>query len=432
MAKIGIVHSEKKPTWTSCVSILSGLFQAYTDYFKNDEIILYDLHLRSPIGQFVQLSKQIIEDQIDKLIFINHAPNPRELLLHLNRFKKKQSLPKLYFHVYGDFTFQAREWFHSNALLHNHPTSIICASHAEQRLIDNLIQSNNPYTDYCPFPVNNDKFYYEPSIRDPSRKKYQLEEDEFTFVYTGRLSLQKNIIELCENFIKASHCHNRKMKLLLAGSFDNIGMPLFKIEFPDSYYFHLYNNFISKLSPEDQKKIVFLGQIKQEELVNLYHAADSFISLSLYHDEDYGMSPVESLCCGTPAILTDWGGYSSFFDGGNCCHLTNVSIKNDGLIIDEDDLSTQIKNVLSGDNSTNYKAKCSDYYHEHFSLLGIKKYLHAIHTKNLDLFPGFNWKLDEISKYIYQYPTQHSFYDEIYSKYISNIKQRSYPDELSL
>ena len=53
--------------------------------------------------------------------------------------------------------------------------------------------------------------------------------------------------------------------------------------------------------------VEFLGYVTDEQLVKLYAGAKAFLALS--QDEDFGITPVESMSCGTPVIAYFGGGY---------------------------------------------------------------------------------------------------------------------------
>jgi D-inositol-3-phosphate glycosyltransferase len=52
-------------------------------------------------------------------------------------------------------------------------------------------------------------------------------------------------------------------------------------------------------------RVSFPGLIKQEQLFYYYSAADVCVSPSYY--ESFGLTPLESLACGTPVVATDVG-----------------------------------------------------------------------------------------------------------------------------
>jgi glycosyltransferase involved in cell wall biosynthesis len=62
-----------------------------------------------------------------------------------------------------------------------------------------------------------------------------------------------------------------------------------------------------ELKDKKLKNVEFLGSVTDEELVELYAGAKAFLALST--DEDFGITPVESMLCGTPVIAYYGGGY---------------------------------------------------------------------------------------------------------------------------
>ena len=68
-----------------------------------------------------------------------------------------------------------------------------------------------------------------------------------------------------------------------------------------------YSSVYESLSKKAKENIEFLGRVTDEELVNLYSNAKAFLALS--KDEDFGITPVEAMSCGTPVIAYFGGGY---------------------------------------------------------------------------------------------------------------------------
>ncbi len=68
----------------------------------------------------------------------------------------------------------------------------------------------------------------------------------------------------------------------------------------------LYTEY-KNLQEISKKNVEFLGYVSDEELVRLYAGAKAFLVLSI--DEDFGITPVESMLMGTPVIAYHGGGY---------------------------------------------------------------------------------------------------------------------------
>jgi len=63
-----------------------------------------------------------------------------------------------------------------------------------------------------------------------------------------------------------------------------------------------------RLSKLAKKNVEFLDYVDDQKMVKLYAGAKAFLALS--EDEDFGMTPVESMLAGTPVIAFRGGGYT--------------------------------------------------------------------------------------------------------------------------
>ncbi|MGZ3807168.1 MAG: glycosyltransferase, partial [Bacteriovorax sp.] len=158
--------------------------------------------------------------------------------------------------------------------------------------------------------------------------------------------------------------------------------------------------------------------------------SDMFISLSLYHDEDYGMSPAEAMACGLPTLLTDWGGYSSFASTAWPCQLVPVKITEFGLQIN----TTSIQEFYKAQKESNIndadRERWSKEFLNVFSIKNSVLELEKILAAPFHPFSGFNWSLAPFTR-IYgktakakiidanTCPSTKNFYFQVYKNYIS-------------
>lgn len=105
-----------------------------------------------------------------------------------------------------------------------------------------------------------------------------------------------------------------------------------------------------KLAKKAQKNVEFLGYATDEQLINLYSHAKGFLALS--QDEDFGITPVESMLCGTGVIAYCGGGYKetvvegktgTFFKEARVDSLVEAIKKFEKMKIKSEDCKKQAK-----------------------------------------------------------------------------------------
>jgi len=97
---------------------------------------------------------------------------------------------------------------------------------------------------------------------------------------SGRVVKQKKLDWL---IITLSKIKNKELQLVIAGEYES------KIR-----------NELESLSKQHKVSILFLGKLKQEDLVKLYNCAK--VVISICPKEGFGLSLAEAIACGTPAI----------------------------------------------------------------------------------------------------------------------------------
>jgi glycosyltransferase involved in cell wall biosynthesis len=312
MHKIALVTRHSLPDWVSCRSISTNLQTSYKllpNYnFKN---FYFDPLDSAYHGRRVAL--EIADWEADRVIFLDHAPHPGPVFQFWQE-EKPQYKPECIIHVYGDFSLNAGNWIDCEKSLSYHNVQFFCASLKQAQMMSRFFTQVDTANSIqvVPFPVNNKTFFSDDALRLQARKNLSLDQ-ETVLLYSGRLSLQKNILQLIRSFEMYQRLVNPNSTLLLAGPFDDLGNPYLGKTPPMGLMNYDVQTLLQKLFTNDRrKKVQYLGSLQSSELNQIYNAADVFVSLSTHHDEDFGMAPAEAMLTGIPCVLTNWGGYSNF------------------------------------------------------------------------------------------------------------------------
>jgi UDP-glucose:(heptosyl)LPS alpha-1,3-glucosyltransferase len=159
----------------------------------------------------------------------------------------------------------------------------------------------NEITDSYRYPVDKidvvrngvplDKFRFDAGLRETSRAKLKLEEDEIVLLFAGSGWERKGLLFAIEAM---ALCKNRKMRLLVAGRGEA----------------RRYKTTRLRFWREDP--VQFLGEVA--ELVPVYAAADIFILPTIY--DPFSNACLEALASGLPVITTRSNGFSEIIADG--------------------------------------------------------------------------------------------------------------------
>ncbi|TDP54191.1 glycosyltransferase involved in cell wall biosynthesis [Bacteriovorax stolpii] len=308
-----IITKEEISFWKSCQLITKNLIQSYQLALKGHNIQFLKVEEDLTPASAYKHALKIKEINPQGLIWVDHEPCSALLLNALNSVlsdKPYNDKPKFFIHLFGDFVLQCRQWETTLKSLNEFPVHFLVASDAQKLLVDKMFISTKNITTVIPFPVEKSVFNASAfsQQRNLMREKFKLK-DEVVLLYTGRMSLQKNIDSLVNTFTKVKNLVGGNAELWLAGPWDNILLPYHGTRgLPGSYF----SQFKSSLLDKGLSNVRFLGDLDEEELLGVYHASDLFVSFSTFNDDDYGMSIAEALMCGLPALLTQWGGLPTF------------------------------------------------------------------------------------------------------------------------
>lgn len=127
------------------------------------------------------------------------------------------------------------------------------------------------------------------TIADLPNKKYNIPEKYLLFV--GNVKPHKNLIVLCQAFLKLPNNLQDELKIVIVGKKE--GFITGDIQLLD-----LINN-----EPMLQENVIFTGYVEDEDMNAIYQKAMIFIFPSLY--EGFGLPPLEAMLNSTPVICSD-------------------------------------------------------------------------------------------------------------------------------
>jgi glycosyltransferase involved in cell wall biosynthesis len=409
-----LLYSFETSDWASCRKIVSNLIASYS--LALDDIIHLDFSRLQNERSLLTLTETILAHHPERIIFADHQPHPADLLAYLLVHLPRST--EIIVHAYGDFLFPYPEkWLKLNKSLIHRPLKVISASDRHASMLGQFFHQA-PITT-CPFPVDTKSFCFEPAARTSKRLHLKVQ-NQFCWLYTGRLSQQKNILPLIESFARYLERSERNDQLWLAGPFDSMGVPYLNILPMDHEFYYDYQKLLRRLSPKAQSNIRYLGILYNEELNQLYSAADGFVSLSTHNDEDYGMAVAEALSTGLPCVLTDWAGYSDFRKyAPTTTALIRVKFVEGQLQYDDQQLARALLKM----SSTPHLRQSNCY----LGFPVVADRLRQILQQESFCFTGFNQKLTELCQAWEQmaFSTQ----DQRYNRYYFET-YRSYFEEL--
>lgn len=396
--KLLLVGNEFDSNWISCKSIKKNLLLAYQ---LNPNI---DIELFAFDNENIKLlSSQIISNDYEKIVFIDHRPNPAYILNQLIKHIPIIKIPPIVIHIYGDFTFFAADFLSLNTHFIGHQITFAAASNAQKKLVNFFLAA--PNCKYFPFSIDKEFFHFNQIFRNNFRDINQISEHQKVILYAGRLSLQKNIDIVLKEFDRYKSKHHSDVQLYLAGPFDDFGARFMGGRTLEGYYFNKISAQIN--SSPFKSDIHLLGNLSNTELRDAYCGADLYINYSLHHDEDFGIAPLEAHACGLPLLLTPWGGFNDF-----PAHFSSINLDSIDYSISADEIE---KCIDLRRTTYNFPE------HELISILNCQ-----------ETFNGFNDKINNYINYfstnesflprpnIQSTPSNQSLYFDIYSNYFKN------------
>jgi hypothetical protein len=319
MTKIAFLSFKSLSPWVSCQGLSADLarcyYEAYGEGFQHFEVSNRET-------EWDELVEAIIRFQPEIVVLGDHR---LRIPLWIYKIKTRLKNPVTWgLHTFGCFSARMGEWMTAAPLLKDEKVIFFTGSEVQRQFVTPFFAQ--PENIIClPFPYDSSKDTFDLNKRMEIRAQYHIGEEEQIYLYTGRISFQKNVHHLVKLFSQ-NHRQNKKAHLFICGKPDDMN---WRME-PHGYYL----NYAAELFFESLRlaeslgaSVHYLGQKNQDELHGIYCAADRFISLSTFDGEDYGRSVAEALSHGLPCVLTSWGGFKDF---ARLSSVKSVQVKHDG------------------------------------------------------------------------------------------------------
>lgn len=383
---IAIIRSSQSSFWNSCVSIVNNLEACYLKS-HGDQITFFDYHAEISDGELLREITKLKKQNIQELIFIDHYPSLTRFFLALDCVWKT-TLPRVTIHAFGDFAPHCQEYLKIEDILKRLPLKIIAPSTKAQKFLEHhLDPSGASPLHKIPFAISSKNFLANESLRIEARKQYKISSEEKLIVYSGRISSQKNVLFTLKVVAEYLGEHP-EASFILAGSDDNFGTSIFG-EFEARGSMALaFRKALADLPADINQRVHFVQKLETPALERLLNAADLFISLSTYHNEDFGMAPLEALSSGCPAVLTDWGGYRDYQSAD--CSLVKVQLSDKGLEIAASDVLEKIHYHLQKPYNAQARVECSQRYQNAFNEIQISLLINSHKEISHGRFAGFS------------------------------------------
>ncbi|MBE7029092.1 MAG: glycosyltransferase family 4 protein [Ruminococcaceae bacterium] len=148
--------------------------------------------------------------------------------------------------------------------------------------------------------VNLNKFSKDENLKKVMKEKYFIKDDDFVYMYCGRLTKDKGAYELCKAF---SQIDDSNIKLIIAGG--------------TGYSTNTPNETLLKIKDLEDERIILTGFVPYEEINGLYQLADVGVVPSICQDA-FNLTVIEFASNSIPLIISDQGAMKELVNKDSC------------------------------------------------------------------------------------------------------------------
>lgn len=283
--KIAIITTKQNYTWTSMQEVLPALERCWEDAATKSRIINVDVEpLRNHISFLMSC---------DALIIIAFNETVSRFILNA-RINLNLQIP-LVLHVYGHATLACWPQYRFGTLdCLNEGDAFVGTCLGDLKCMEySLLNAKTYNIPYPYFPISN---------------AGQRNVGEKVFAYVGRLSDQKNVLQLIHSYNILLEMNSKAPALYIYGSEDFLGWP--NLGIASTNCLDDIKKLIAKFNLNEK---IFLKGFQPRELIYQTLGSDHiFVSASTHSDENFGMAAMRSLAVGGKAVLSHWGGHQEF------------------------------------------------------------------------------------------------------------------------
>lgn len=260
----------------------------YINSFSNFVIRVINKLLKKnvPINLVYQklILKKINKEKYDYVIVENYP----ELVLNI---KNQKVIPYIHSDVFNVGT------ENSLNILSKSYKVITVSNFIRNRVVEiDKTQANKVYVVYNSIDFKQISIDEQKNIRKLIRDKYNIDNNDFVYAFSGRLSKEKGVLECLKAFNKISV---PQKKLLIIGGI--------------WYGSKKKNDYLSELEKNSDNNVIYTGYVKHNEMQNILYSIDVGVVPSICN-EAAGLSVVEFMNTNNLVVASNMGGISEYLN----------------------------------------------------------------------------------------------------------------------